>query len=104
MPKKLTIVEINSVPFGSTGGIMTSIANEARQAGHRVYVCYPNGRHNPIGRLQDSIMIGGRFSEDLHILLYRLTGLNGCFSVVSTALFIRKLKKLRVIFPVRILQ
>ena len=94
MQKKLTIVEINSVPFGSTGSIMLNIAEEARKAGHKVYVCYPNGRHNPSGRLQDAIFIGGRISEDLHILLHRLTGLNGYFSRISTRLFLRKLKKI----------
>ena len=49
MPERLTIVEINSVPFGSTGGIMLNVAEQARKAGHRVFVCYPDGRHNPVG-------------------------------------------------------
>ena len=95
MPERLTIVEINSVPFGSTGGIMLNVAEQARNAGHRVYVCYPDGRHNPAGMLRDSIRIGGRVSEDSHILLHRLTGLNGFFSMISTAVFIGKLKKIR---------
>lgn len=95
MPERLTIVEINSVPFGSTGGIMLNVAEQARKAGHRVFVCYPDGRHNPVGKLRDSVMIGGRISEDSHILLHRMTGLNGFFSVISTAMFIRKLKRIR---------
>lgn len=95
MPERLTIVEINSVPFGSTGGIMLNVAEQARKAGHRVFVCYPDGRHNPVGKLPDSVMIGGRISEDSHILFHRMTGLNGYFSVISTAMFIRKLKRIR---------
>lgn len=95
MPEKLTIVEINSVPFGSTGGIMRNVAEQARKAGHRVFVCYPDGRHNPVGKLRDSVMIGGRVSEDSHILLHRMTGLNGYFSVISTLAFIRKLKEIQ---------
>ena len=39
MPERLTIVEINSVPFGSTGGIMLNVAEQARKAGHRGFAC-----------------------------------------------------------------
>lgn len=90
----MKIVMINSVTYGSTGKIMLQLAEMARAAGHEAYVCYPKGRHNP-RVIENAIPIGGRFSEDLHLILGRITGLNGCFSRVATWRFLRKLKKLK---------
>lgn len=90
----MKIVMINSVTYGSTGKIMLQIAETARAAGHEAYVCYPKGRHNP-KVLENSIPIGGRFSEDFHLIMDRFTGLNGCFSIVATRRFIQKLKKIK---------
>ena len=90
----MKIVMINSVTYGSTGKIMLQIAETARDAGHESFVCYPKGRHNP-KVLENSIPIGGRFSEDFHLIMDRFTGLNGCFSIVATRRFIRKLKKIK---------
>lgn len=90
----MKIVMINSVTYGSTGKIMLQIAEAARSAGHEAYVCYPQGRHNP-KVLENRIPIGGRFSEDFHLIMDRFTGLNGCFSGAATRRFIRKLKKIK---------
>lgn len=90
----MKIVMINSVGHGSTGKIMRQVADEARMQGHEVYICLPNGRHNKLKTGEGLIYIGGRISEDLHIIMGRLTGLCGCFSILATLRFILKLKKI----------
>ena len=90
----MKIVSVNSVYYGSTGKIMLQISETARKAGHEAYVCYPKGRHNP-EMIENAIPVGGRFSEDFHLIMDRLTGLNGCFSRVATRRLISRLKKIK---------
>lgn len=90
----MKIVEINSVLYGSTGKIMLQIAETARAKGHKVWVCVPFGRHNKTGD-ENTIFIGNSLSEDTHLVMSRLTGLNGSFSIIATKIFIHKIKKLR---------
>lgn len=90
----MKIVEINSVLYGSTGKIMLQIAEKAKKEGHEVFVCVPLGRHNKKGE-KNTIYIGNRVSEDLHLILSRLSGFNGSFSILATAKFIKKLKKIK---------
>ncbi|MBQ8849453.1 MAG: glycosyltransferase [Clostridia bacterium] len=90
----LKIVQINSCTFGSTGKIMRQIADNATACGYDVYCCYPKSRENLKIEVRNSIIIGGRISRNLHLLLSEFTGFNGCFSVLATASFLRKLKKI----------
>lgn len=90
----MTIASINAVTYGSTGKIMLQVSEVVRKYGYEAYVCYPKGRHNS-KKIENAILIGGRFSEDFHLLMDRLTGLNGCFSIVATLRFIKKLKKIK---------
>lgn len=89
----MKVVEINSCAYGSTGKIMLQIADSLKEL-FDIYVCYPNGRHNKRQKTKNTIHIGGRFSQDLHLILDRFTGFNGCFSVFSTFLFISRLKRI----------
>lgn len=93
--KKKTIVEINSCNFASTGNIMINIAEEARKKGYRVFVCCPYSGDNKRKKALDQVFIGDRITRNIHRNLSYLTGFNGCFSVVSTIAFIRKLNDIK---------
>lgn len=90
----MTVVEINSYNFGSTGNIMVEIANSARESGIRCVTSCPDARSMRRRPLADHIYIGTRLGRNLHLLLARLTGFNGCFSIVDTLLFLRKLDRI----------
>jgi glycosyltransferase involved in cell wall biosynthesis len=89
----MKVAYINTVLTGSTGKIMRETANLAKEMGAQIRLCVPKGRHNDINMAQDVLPIGNRFSEDLHILLGRITGLQGCFGVFATYRFLKRLKK-----------
>ena len=93
----LKIAQINTCTYGSTGKIAKGLNTVVERRGGMGYICIPNGRHNK-GRpvTKKAIWIGGRVSEDLHLILDRFIGLNGCFSRVATYRFLRKLNKLDV--------
>lgn len=90
----MTIVEINTSNFGSTGCISLGIAEVARQNGYKVYTACANSRSNKRKHVKDQILIGNRISRNLHYLLAYITGMNGCFSCFSTINLLRKIKKL----------
>ncbi len=90
----LNIVEINSTLRGSTGNIARHLADMVIDEGGKALVCVPKGRHNRTGD-EKTLMIGNQLSEDSHIILSRLTGLNGCFSYFATKIFLNKLKKIK---------
>lgn len=74
---------------------MLQMANLVRQSGGKAYICAPNGRHHKTENEEGYIPIGGRISEDMHIALGRLTGLQGCFSIVATLRFLRKMNRIK---------
>lgn len=89
----MKVLEINSVPYGSTCNIMLGIRDVAESIGIRVdtssgYSTHPN-RNLP----SNHINIGGKLGKSLHMLLARLTGYNGCFSYFSTKKLIRRIKQ-----------
>ena len=90
-----TVVQINTCDYGSTGKIMLQLAEAINRNGDRCFIVVPNGRHNPWKNKKGYIKFGNRFSEDSHIVLGRITGLQGCFSFFSTLSLIRKLKRIR---------
>lgn len=91
----MKILSINSVVHGSTGNIMLHISELVRKQGGEAYVAYPNGRHARNCSVKNGIHIGGFLSEDFHLLLSRITGLSGCFSIVATLSFLRKVSELK---------
>lgn len=95
MGKRMRIVQINSGNFGSTGNIMIGIAQKARESGHVCYTACPASRSNRKRDVQDQIFIGTRFGRNLHLLLGKLTGCTGMFSVWDTHLFLRKLNQIQ---------
>ena len=88
-------VLINSCNFGSTGNIMLEIAETAENGGYTATVCYPQSRDNSRKQKEKDLIIGTRFSRNIHLMLAEITGLNGCFSYFSTMKLLKKLDKLK---------
>ena len=89
----MRIVEINSVPYGSTAKIMLGIADVAESHGHEVLMAGGYSYH-PLEALQGRYtQIGSAYGKLLHTYLARFTGLNGCFSRLATRKFLKRVKK-----------
>ena len=93
------IVAINSVPYGSTGKIMLGIASVADSKGFESIVCsgfsfHPLQEYFQLGRGK-YIKIGNIVTKAFHMVMSKVTGLEGFFSFFSTLLFLRKIKKMR---------
>lgn len=91
----MKIIEINTCNYGSTGKIMLQIAEKANQEGHKCWIAIPKGRHNKKSDYENTLWIGNRWAEDLHIILGRITGLQGCFSILATRKFLNELDKIK---------
>ena len=89
----MRILEINSVPYGSTAKIMLGVAEACAAKGHDVLMSCGYSYH-PIKELQGNyVQIGTALSKQLHIWGTLVTGMHGCFSGITTRLFLRKVKK-----------
>lgn len=89
----MRILHINSVPYGSTCRVMLGITQAARAAG---IVCHTAAGYSthPVNELPaDHDQIGGLISKLVHMTFARLSGLNGCFSLLATLRLIRKIKR-----------
>lgn len=91
----MRIVEINTCNYGSTGKIMLQIAKTANQNDHKCWIAIPKGRHNKNSDYKDTIWIGNQFAEDFHIMMGRITGLQGCCSIIATRCFLKEIEKIR---------
>lgn len=90
----MRIFQINGGVFGSTGKIMFGIAEVAREQGHEVICASPvtsTNRHREPA--EDYYKIGSYYGRCFSVLLARITGLEGCFSVFSTRKLIREMKR-----------
>ena len=90
----MKIVEINSINYGSTGGIMLAIAKTARISGHEVYTFSYCGNDMRKG-IQHHNFIGNRLSRRLSKKCSFLTGLSGCFSFFATKRMLSKITKIQ---------
>ena len=88
------IVEINSSTVGSTGRIMFMVADAARKHGFKVYTCSAVHGNEKRINAPSHIYIGNKVDKKLHLLLAKKTGYNGCFSHITTALFLKKLDRI----------
>lgn len=91
----MRIVEINSVNFGSTGGIMHQTADLARRCGDTVFTLCPDSRTNRARQVEGDILWGNIILRNICIKLAQLTGWHELFFLYNTWLLLRKLKKLR---------
>lgn len=97
MPKseKKTIIELNSVNFFSTGNIMNQIATLGRKQGYDIITCCPYRRDNKKHIYDHQILFSNRISRNLHQLLALYTGLNDCFSIISTLRFLFRIDRIK---------
>lgn len=89
-----TIVEINNNNYGSTGNIMTNIANSARNSGYKVHTCCKNSKESKKHIHKDEILIGNWLDRVISEKLCYITGLKDHFNVINTKLFINKLNNI----------
>lgn len=87
----MKITSINACNFGSTGNIMLEIAKAVEENSGETYVCYPRSRENFKKECRNACVIGNRISRNIHIWLAEISGLDGCFSYLSTRSFLKKL-------------
>lgn len=84
-----TIVQINSVAYGSTGNIMKNILKLSKENGFQTFsfVGHDNARDN------NTFRIGNKLSN-LSCIFFSFIGLDGHGAIFSTKKFIKKLKEL----------
>ena len=89
----MKVLEINSVPYGSTCKIMLGIKTILEEHTYQVDTATGYSFH-PIKELpQNHIVIGGLVGKLIHLWGARITGLNGCFSCVATWKLLQSIKK-----------
>ena len=88
------ILEINSFNFGSTGKIMMGISDVCKKNGYEVWTACANSRSNRKNNFTNQLRIGHSIFLRLNWYLSYFTGFNGCFSQISTFLFLQKVKKI----------
>ncbi len=90
------VVAINTVNYGSTGGIMINVLKAAEENGHEVYAAFNNYGHNKTVKAPNPILINFKSKwYSLDSRLQTMTGFLDCFSFVSTKLFLNKLNKIK---------
>lgn len=87
----MKVLQINSVPYGSTATISCSIAKLVMESGSEAEAAFGYSYH-PIQNF-DFIKIGGYWNKAIHLGLSRLTGRHGVFSRIATYQFLRKVKQ-----------
>lgn len=89
----MKLVQINTVNYGSTGRIMRGIDGVASKSITTFFSC-ASRKKNREQTFENQLLVGTEWGMYLHLLLGRITGLNGCFSHVGTFLFLKKLDKI----------
>jgi glycosyltransferase involved in cell wall biosynthesis len=87
----MRILQINAVPYGSTGSIMFSLADLAQARGDAT-LCTTGFTWKHCHR-SDYVMTSNIFEKTLHTWLARFTGRIGSFSVLPTWRLLRRLRK-----------
>lgn len=92
----MRIAELNMLHVGSTGKIMLSIAEVAREFGNVVLSFspkfYQRGKKNVFPYILQHDYFGTCFENMLHLRLAQVTGYHGCFSIFGMHALLRKLK------------
>lgn len=89
-----TIVSVNMTNKGSTGTIVKKLAEAAHENGYKFIQAYGiyKDTPKPVG---DEIGIGTNFTRWWSAKLAALTDLHGCFSLIATISFLKKLKQIK---------
>jgi len=94
MGTKKRLALINAVPYGSTGKIVKGIATVAVEKNYETFIYYSWSKI--LKKSSDkNVMVGSFSGKFIHMILGKITGLNGFFSVIDTYRLIRRLKKFR---------
>lgn len=88
----MKILGINACNYGSTGNIMLQLLKKSREAGDDAYVAFPKTKDN-LKTIDYQITIGNQFLRNIHIKAGVITGLDGCFSLLTTMSFLSQVKK-----------
>ena len=83
----MRIMQVNSVPYGSTGRIMFALADCANKEGHTVFCTTGFSWHKTDH--PDYFLTSGILEKELHTILAKYTGYNGHFSHHATKKLIR---------------
>lgn len=88
------VIFINLGNFGSTGNIILDLANALEKEGNIGTICCPSSRTNRKKNIKNQIFIGSRLGRNIHLLLGKLTGLHGLFSIMDTYIFLKKIDRI----------
>ena len=89
----MNLIQINAVPYGSTGSIMFSLADIMERRGHEV-LCTTGFTWKGSDR-PDYVMTSGIVEKSMHTWLARITGKTGGFSTLATWRLLRRLDKMK---------
>lgn len=93
----MRIAEINMMHFGSTGKIMLSIAECARDSGNEVATFsarfYHRGVNTVFPVIHHHTYFGNRIENMIHLRLAQMTGFHGCFSALGTLKLLKMLDR-----------
>lgn len=88
------LLSINSCNYGSTGTIMRQLSDVAEENGFIAYKAVPSSKSNMPNKDKKTIFIGNIIERNLHLLLSKYTGFNGCFSHLGTYFFLKKVRRI----------
>lgn len=87
----MKIIQINSVPYGSTGSIMMNIHKMLEKKGHESYVVWGRGRK---AKNNSEIYLKDKIGVYFHVLYSRITGKTGFASKYATKRLIKRIDKI----------
>ena len=74
---------------------MDGIAVVARNNGHKCFTSCPRGRSMLDADPNTHIFIGSIITKNIHLILGRITGFAGCFSIIDTLVFLKRLNRIK---------
>ena len=89
----MTVFEINSIPYGSTYNIMAGIARVAKEENIEVITSAGYSYHPDKNLPKNHVNIGGFFNKAFHLMLTKVTSVDGYGSIVATKQLIKKIKR-----------
>lgn len=90
----ISVLQINSVNFGSTGNIMIQLNEKLIANGIISTVAYADSRSNRKKSIDNSLVIGSILERNLHLQMSFFTGYNGCYSKKGTKKFIEEIERI----------
>ena len=90
----ITIVEINTSNYASTGNIMNNISKQARLHNINVFTCVKASKESFKYKFENQIYIGFRIERIVSSIMATVTGLRDHFNIIGTFVFIKKIKKI----------